>query len=52
MGEADREGLVCYLDTNNEKNLAFYERYGFSMTGQTQASQTSPQTWGMRREPG
>jgi ribosomal protein S18 acetylase RimI-like enzyme len=47
---ADLEHLVCYLDTNNEKNLAFYERYGFKVTGQERPDPASPYVWGMRRE--
>lgn len=50
--QADRDGLPCYLDTNNEKNLAFYERYGFSVEGRAHASQNAPPTWGMLRKPG
>ncbi len=47
---ADLEHLVCYLDTNNEKNLAFYERYGFKVTGQERTDPAGPYVWGMRRE--
>jgi ribosomal protein S18 acetylase RimI-like enzyme len=51
LAQADRESLVCYLDTNNEKNLPFYERNGFVVHNHGQASQTSPHTWTMLREP-
>lgn len=50
LEQADREALVCYLDTNNEKNLPFYERNGFAVLNHGQASQTSPHTWTMLRE--
>lgn len=25
----DRENLSCYLETGDEKNIAYYARYGF-----------------------
>jgi ribosomal protein S18 acetylase RimI-like enzyme len=49
---ADRDKLACYLDTNNELNISFYEKVGFRLTTQGQARQDSPHTWGMLREPG
>jgi ribosomal protein S18 acetylase RimI-like enzyme len=52
LASADRERLVCYLDTNNALNIPFYERVGFIVAGQAQSSPTSPGTWCMRREPG
>ncbi len=50
LAQADREGLVCYLDTNNEKNIPFYERNGFAVISHGQAISNGPQTWGMRRK--
>jgi ribosomal protein S18 acetylase RimI-like enzyme len=52
LAQADREALVCYLDTNSEKNIPFYERYGFTVAAHAQAMQNGPHTWAMRREPG
>lgn len=52
LAQADRDGLACYLDTNNEKNVPFYERNGFTIISQGQAIPNGPQTWGMRRNPG
>jgi ribosomal protein S18 acetylase RimI-like enzyme len=49
---ADRERLVCYLDTNNPMNLPFYERFGFAVTGHAHETQCGPGTWCMRRQPG
>jgi ribosomal protein S18 acetylase RimI-like enzyme len=52
LASADREKLVCYLDTNNEQNIPFYERYGFALASQGgQASPLVPPTWALRREP-
>jgi ribosomal protein S18 acetylase RimI-like enzyme len=50
--QADRQGLSCYLDTNNEKNLKFYERVGFKLAGHSQAGHKAPPTWAMLRKPG
>jgi ribosomal protein S18 acetylase RimI-like enzyme len=52
LASADREKLVCYLDTNNEQNISFYESYGFALASQGQASPLVPPTWALRREPG
>jgi ribosomal protein S18 acetylase RimI-like enzyme len=52
LAQADREALVCYLDTNNEKNIKFYERIGFAVVNHEQTSPTGPDIWSMLREPG
>jgi len=52
LAQADREALVCYLETNNEKNLPFYERNGFKVLDHGQASQISPHIWTMLRATG
>jgi len=48
---ADRQKLACYLETNNEKNLPFYERHGFSVKSLGQALENAPFTWAKLREP-
>jgi ribosomal protein S18 acetylase RimI-like enzyme len=48
---ADRDHLACFLDTNNEKNLLFYERHGFKVVGQEQPDPLGPYVWVMLREP-
>ena len=48
---ADRDHLACLLDTNNEKNLLFYERHGFEVTGQERPDPLGPNVWVMLREP-
>jgi ribosomal protein S18 acetylase RimI-like enzyme len=52
LAQADREAMTCYLDTNNDKNIPFYERYGFRVVAQDRAMQKGPLTWAMRRRPG
>ena len=51
LARADREGVPCYLESNNERNLTFYKRHGFEIVGQVQIPD-GPPAWGMRREPG
>ena len=52
LARADQESQACYLDTNNELNIQFYERFGFRLAGTAHAIQSGPKTWGMLREPG
>ncbi len=47
---ADRDHLVCYLETNNARNLAFYENFGFQPAGQEQPDPEGPTVWGMLRK--
>lgn len=46
---ADRDQQACYLDTNNEKNLPFYERHGFRVAGQLRPDPDGPSVWGLVR---
>lgn len=46
----DREGLAAYLETGKERNLAFYGRHGFRVTGELRLPK-GPPVWLMRREP-
>ena len=50
LAQADREKAFCYLDTNNQDNLRFYERFGFAVVCQGHAIPGGPHTWGMRRQ--
>lgn len=36
LARADAEGLGCYLESSNVRNLSFYERLGFVATGTIQ----------------
>jgi ribosomal protein S18 acetylase RimI-like enzyme len=38
----DREGLPAYLETGREKNLAFYARHGFRVTGELRLPKGPP----------
>ncbi len=52
LAQADRDHLPCYLDTNNERNIPFYERSGFEVVLQGRADPAGPRVWGMLRQPG
>jgi len=34
LDKADRDGLPCYVETTNLKNIAYYQRHGFELVGQ------------------
>lgn len=46
----DREGVPAYLETATERNVAFYERHGFRVTGELRLPR-GPLMWLMWREP-
>jgi GNAT superfamily N-acetyltransferase len=47
----DREGLPAYLESSKERNVAFYARFGFRVTGEVQLPGAGPKVWLMWREP-
>ena len=49
---ADKASVPCYLETSEERNLAFYQRHGFVVVGTAPLGRGAPQGWAMRREPG
>lgn len=46
----DDEGYPVYLETAVERNVAFYQRYGFVVGGQVNVPSLGVTLWGMRRE--
>lgn len=46
----DREGLPAYLESSKERNVAFYARHGFRVTGEVALPQ-GPPVWLMWRDP-
>jgi ribosomal protein S18 acetylase RimI-like enzyme len=46
----DRDGLPAYLETAKERNVSFYSRHGFRVTGRLRLP-AGPPVWLMRREP-
>ena len=50
LTECDRDGVGAYLESSNERNLAFYARYGFR-TVQELRLPRGPIVWLMWRDP-
>ncbi len=50
LEKADREDVAVYLETSNEKNLPYYERRGFRLTGARKADRHGPAAWFMWRD--
>ena len=50
LTQCDRHDLPAYLESSNPKNVPFYQRHGFRVTGTIQAG-TSPQILPMLRQP-
>ena len=47
----DREGLPAYLESSKERNVTFYGRFGFRVTGEVQMPGDGPTVWLMWRDP-
>jgi len=42
VGPVDEDHLPAYLESPNPRNISFYERHGFEVTGQAQAGACPP----------
>ena len=51
LTRCDREKLPAYLETDTERNVAFYERHGFAVTEKFDLPGGGPPIWLMWREP-
>lgn len=51
LGRADAQGVACYLETQNEHNVAVYQRFGFQVTSAEVVPGYDLRVWTMRREP-
>ena len=52
LAKADAEGLSCYLDSTNKRNLTFYQRHGFKIAANVKVPKGGPEIWAMVRQPG
>ena len=50
LERCDREGVGAYLESSKERNVAFYGRHGFRVTGETRFPR-GPRLWLMWRDP-
>lgn len=49
LARADASDSPCYLDTSEERNLAFYQRHAFEVVGTASLGKAGPPGWAMRR---
>ena len=52
LDQADTDGLPCYLETAEERNVAFYEKHGFTTLRTGSVPGTDVQYWTMLRPGG
>jgi GNAT superfamily N-acetyltransferase len=50
LERCDRQGLGAYLESSKPTNVPYYERFGFSVTGQIDLP-SGPPVWPMWRDP-
>lgn len=50
LAKIDKEGLPCYLDANDEKNVSIYKHYGFKVIEEYRIPRTNYNNWAMLRE--
>jgi len=50
LEECDRDGIPAYLESTKERNIDFYSRFGFRVTGELDLPR-GPRVWPMWREP-
>jgi ribosomal protein S18 acetylase RimI-like enzyme len=51
LDRADAEQLVCYLETENERNVAFYLKHGFDLIVSEEAGSSGVRFWTFSRLP-
>jgi len=52
LARLDREELPCFLETQSDRNVSIYERYGFRVVEQGEIPGTEIPHWAMLRESG
>ncbi len=52
LARADEQAIGAYLETSTASNVAFYERLGFTVTGECVIPDGGPPVWAMTRRPG
>ena len=49
LARLERERIACDLETQNERNLAFYRRFGFELKERSEYLPLGLSTWCMLR---
>jgi GNAT superfamily N-acetyltransferase len=49
LDRARAEGVIAFLETSERANVAFYERLGFTVTGEVDMPGGGPHVWAMAR---
>ncbi len=52
LARADAEGTSCYLETEKEVNVPFYQRHGFKVMREGKMPRSNVHVWAMLRTPG
>ncbi|MFC2017775.1 GNAT family N-acetyltransferase [Chloroflexota bacterium] len=50
LSRLDREGLTCYLETLEERNVSLYQHFGFKVIDESRVPETALTSWAMLRE--
>lgn len=51
LERCDEEGVPAYLESSKERNVPYYERHGFTVTGELDLPKGGPRLWLMWRDP-
>jgi len=51
LARAGAEGLPCYLETENARNVPFYQKHGFKVVSEGEVTSCRLHVWSMLREP-
>jgi ribosomal protein S18 acetylase RimI-like enzyme len=51
LSRADAAGQPCYLETQNESNLPFYQKHGFTVASDGVVPKSNLRVWAMVRQP-
>jgi GNAT superfamily N-acetyltransferase len=51
LERCDREGIPAYLESSKDRNVPYYERFGFKVTKEIALPRGGPLVWAMWRDP-
>jgi hypothetical protein len=52
LARADQQGLPCYLETHDEKNIPYYQKRGFELVRAEHVPGVGLPFWCFVRQPG